>query len=191
MKKRELGQVATHLRKILVILSSSNAEDSWIRKAYAEYLVASELAKRGYTVQIATERDVSSADIFLSDIQKRVEVKSGVYESDEYGVETAASFGKGTQITKGKFDYCVFVTFDKNDVDKTFIFRREELKEVGKPRISIAGFPDTNPCLLLFYKRYRDYLSFAKAYPKDRFQIEDDLNKNPRKYQDRWSIIRT
>jgi len=186
---KELDEIKAHLEKILRILTDSSVEDSWIRKIYAEYLVAFELASRGHEVQIGTERDVRSADVYLPDLRKRVEVKSGIYERDEYGMETAASFGNGGQIKKNKFDYCVFVAFDKNKIDRIFMFRSEELKEVARPRPQIAAHKETNPCLLLFYKEHEDYKHFAGDHQKEKLQIEDDLNKNPRKYQDRWSII--
>lgn len=46
------------MEKVLGILGNSNVEDSWIRKTYAEYITASELAKIDYNVQIGTERIV-------------------------------------------------------------------------------------------------------------------------------------
>lgn len=91
MKKKELGSVVDNLESILKILTNSGIRDSWIRKSYAEYLVASELTNQGYKIQIGNERDVKSADIYLPDIKKRVEVKSELYQEDEYGVYSGAS----------------------------------------------------------------------------------------------------
>ena len=189
MKKGKLSKLVDHLEEILEILTDSKIEDSWIRKTYAEYLIAFRLASQGHKVQICNERDVRNADIYLPDIRKRVEVKSGLYEEDEYGIYVGASFGKGTQITKEKFDYCAFVTFDQNQVRETFLFEKEELKEVGKPRPKIAGFPKTNPCLLLFYKKLESYQKFIGDLPKYKLQAEYDLNKHPQKYKNRWNII--
>jgi hypothetical protein len=54
--------------------------------------------------------EVTSADIYLPELAIRVEVKSA--NNNEQGW-AYASFGVGGQIKRGKFDYCVFLTFSK------------------------------------------------------------------------------
>jgi len=163
MESKVLLKITKSLEDALKELTKLGIVDSRLRSKYAEYLVACELAKRGYKVQLLNERENKNADIYIADKQKRVEVKSGKYDEDGW---TDASFGKGNQISKNKFDYCVFVTFDESDeskVNEIFIFTREELKEVTKRRKGIAAHPETNPCLLLRCRDFKKFKEFMKA----------------------------
>lgn len=188
MESNTLLKLTNSLEEALKGVTKSRMVDSKLRSRYAEYLVAYELAKRGYDVQLLNERENINADIYIADKQKRVEVKSGKYDEDGW---TDASFGKGNQILKNKFDYCVFVTFDESDeskVNEIFIFTREELKEVAKRREEIAAHPDTNSCLLLRCRNFREYEEYMKKH--ESLKIEIDLNKYPEKYDRAWDKIK-
>src|SRR3974390_2440085 len=82
------------------------------------------------------------------------------------GTRGYASFGKGTQITGGKFDYCVFVVFDKasEKVREVLVFRRDELKDVGRIRKGLAAHEDTNPCLLICAPTLQAYEDGVKLW---------------------------
>ena len=139
-------------------------------------------------MQLSNERENTNADIYLADKQKRVEVKSGKYDEDGW---TDASFGKGSQILKNKFDYCVFVTFDESDeskVNEIFIFTRKELEEVTKHRKGIAKHPETNFCLLLRCRNFNEYKAYIK--PHKQLKIEYNLNKYPKRYDGAWDKIK-
>jgi hypothetical protein len=189
MESNVLLKITNYLENTLKELTKLGIVDSKLRSKYAEYLVAYELAKRGHDVQLSNERENTNADIYIADKQKRVEVKSGKYDEEGW---TDASFGDGKQISRNKFDYCVFVTFDESDeskVNEIFIFTREELEEVAKPRKGIAAHPKTNPCLLL---RCRNFNEYEEEYVKTHksLKIEVDLNKYPKKYDQAWTKIK-
>lgn len=153
---------------------------------YLEYRVALELAKRGHIVQVLNERDKKGADIYLPKEDIKVEVKSGKFV---YG-SSCASFGKGRQIKERRFDYCVFVPYDKNRIKEFLIFSREELTEVAnKPRLKLARFPKTNPCMLVRCDSYDDLKSHLRPFGEDLLKIEGELHKYPEKFKDRWNKI--
>jgi len=189
MKSKILLKITNYLENTLKELTKSGITDSKLRFKYAEYLVAYELAKRGHYVQLSNERENTNADIYIADKQKRVEVKSGKYDEDGWA---DASFGRGKQILENKFDYCVFVTFDESDeskVNEIFIFTKEELEEVAKPRKDISMHPKTNPCLLLRCLNFNEYeKEYIKTFKS--LKIEVDLNKYPQKYDRAWAKIK-
>ncbi len=178
-----------NLKQVLDVLHNNGLEDRVLRSKYAEFLVAREIALRGYDVQVLNERDVKSADIYIPKIDRRVEVKSGVFKVESGIMTTDASFGKGNQIKERKFDICVFVAFDGINPE-FYIFTLNELLEVGEnERVNIADHPNTNPCLLILCKNYEDYEKYLKMHNEKMLNIEIDLHKNPKKYKDRWDKI--
>jgi len=187
MRLEDLELVVRNLRQVLEVLHNSGLEDRELRSKYAEFLVTKEIASRGYEVQVLNEREVRSADIYVPEIDKRIEVKSGLFKEESGVITTDASFGKGSQIRKRKFDVCVFVAF--NGINPEFyVFTLEELLEVGEnERVNIADHPDTNPCLLILCKSYEDYMNYLRN--EKMLNIEIDLHKNPEKYKDRWDKI--
>lgn len=190
MEETSLREITSVLEKALKELTISKIVDSKLRSKYAEYLVAHELVKRGYNVQISNERENTNADIYIADKRKRVEVKSGKY--DEKGW-IDASFRNGSQISDNKFDYCVFITFDESDeskVNEIFIFTKEELREVAKRKRCGARFPKTNPCLLLRCQSFKEYEEHMNEKGYEKLKIECDLNKNPQKYDQAWDKIK-
>jgi len=190
VKKKDIIEIVNHLEKALNILNATGLRDSKLRSKYAEYLVALKLAEMRYEVQVMNERDDRSADIYIPNKGIRVEVKSGEYRYEDGAYTTDASFGHGNQIEK-KFDFCVFVTFDKGRQKEFFIFSSEDLKEVKESKRNIAGFPKTNPCLLLRYRNYEEYEKYFEKIGRkqDMLKIEIDLHKYPEKYQD-WDKIK-
>jgi hypothetical protein len=103
MNAKALLTIAKSLEAALGEIGGANLRDRRIRPRYAEFLVASALAERGHTLQVLNEREVTTADIYLPDIGKSVEVKSckaGETASDlDFGW---ASFGTGKQLREEK-----------------------------------------------------------------------------------------
>ena len=188
MNYHSIVRIKKLLEGVFVELMKSNIHDARIRDRYAEYYVASVLAKKGYQVQLLGERDDKKADLYLQDIDKRIEVKSGIYE-DGWAY---ASFGVGSQIKNDKFDYCVFVTFSEfseGAVKDHYIFTREELREVIKRRKGVAAHEETNPCLLMRAPSLKAYSNYIKKDKVMSFRIERDLLKHPEKYRNAWETI--
>ena len=190
MKYRTLLRVRKLLEDVFRELNNVEVFDNAIRHRYAEYLIAFILSKRGLNIQLLNEREDVGADLYLADKGIRIEVKSGKCDKDDWAV---ASFGQGEQIKKKKFDYCVFVVFDKRKegkVKEIFVFTRNELKEVMRPRKGIAAHVDTNPCLLMRAPSIKKYNEYIKKYKSQALSIERDLNSRPGRYRQKWCKIR-
>lgn len=114
-------------------------------------------------------------------------MKSGklVYRS------SCASFGKGSQIKEGRFDYCVFVPYDeKYRIKEILIFKRSELVEVAdKPCMNFARFPRTNPCILVRCDNYDNLKNRLEPYKEQILKIEEELHKHPERFKDAWNKI--
>jgi hypothetical protein len=192
MKLQSLKRISRSLKVVLTEIGNAGLRDRDIRHRYAEFLVASALAERGGVVQVLGEREDTSADIYLPDSRKRVEVKSCKASDDDGEVDWAyASFGKGTQITGRKFDYCVFVVFDKSSesVREILIFTREELEEVAKIRKGLATHEDSNPCLLCCAPTVEAYERGLKSWGIKTLEVERNLRLHPKRYLNAWAKI--
>ena len=190
MRYQPLSRIKKSLENVFEELTKVEVFDTGIRHRYAEYLVASMLAKKGHAVRLLHEREDTGCDLYLVDKDIRIEVKSGKCDKDDWAV---VSFGTGSQIAKQKFDYCVFVVFGKRGegrIKEIFIFTRKELREVTRPRKGIASHIDTNPCLLLYAPNVKEYVKYIRAHKSQALNIERDLNKRPGKYRQKWSKIR-
>ena len=133
---------------------------------YAEFYVAWKIEELGYEVQIGSERtgkNSKNADIYLPNEKIRVEVKSSTFKFLEGG--WSASFRKGSQITKHKFDVCVFISFsieEWGEVENTFVFAHKEVREISNPRYSMAEVKN-NACLLLYHGNYENYSKYMES----------------------------
>ena len=168
-----------------MLKTSKTSEDKRFLPYYGEYLVALGLAKRGHDVQVLKKK--RGADIYLRDVDIRVEVKSS--SIDLAGWSCAASFYNGTSIKRKDFDYCVFVIFENLEPLEYLVFSHYELMEVAEnPRPSpITTYPN-NRCILFRYKNLQEY---EKAFPKieDRLNIETILHQHPERFRGRWDKI--
>jgi len=187
MKLKSLQRITKSLRDVFVELNE--LQDHVIRHRYAEFFVASELRKRGHDVQLLGDREDKSADIYLSDKQKRVEVKSGKCHEDKWAY---ASFGKGKQISANKFDYCVFVIFAYGDeaVKDILVFTRKELREIAKIRKGVARYESTNPCLFMYARNLKELDCWTRETGVRAFKIERKVHRYPKKFRDAWDKIR-
>jgi hypothetical protein len=76
MNLQSLEIITKSLEVVFTELERAGLRDTGIRHRYAEFLVASALAKRRHNVQVLAEQEDKSADIYLPAISKRIEVKS-------------------------------------------------------------------------------------------------------------------
>lgn len=184
-----LRRIRRALEDVLRELARSGLEDRDLRHRYAEYMVASKLAERGRKICLLGHRRDTGADIYLADINKRVEVKSSTI--DEHGC-AYASFQKGRQIREDRFDYCVFVRFGRakrRTITDCFVFKLDELTEVTEARPRLAAHPDSNPCLLICAPNLRVYKNCTTTWGVKTLGIERKLSASPRTYKNAWSKI--
>jgi len=172
------NKIETIFQKLLYKLEKSR--DNRLLSYYAEYLVANKLSKK-HKVKLLKKRQ--GPDIELSDIDKKIEVKSSSIDMEHW--LCGASFGNGSSIREKKFDYCVFVVFENFKPIEYLVFSHDELLEViQKERGTFPG----NPYVLYRFKNLEDYL---KEIPeKNRLEIEIKLHKHPEEFQDRWDKIK-
>lgn len=186
MNHAALRRITKSLAGALRELKSSGLWDKNRRCKYAEYLVAERLASRGHKVQLLNEREKKSADIYLADIGKSVEIKSCRLK-DGWG---DASFCEGNQLRRKKFDYCVWVILDSyGKLNLSLVFSANELKEIGKSRGDVFSHR-TNQCLLLLAPNSDEYEKYIKDERIKPFRIERELLRRPRKYRDAWGKIK-
>jgi len=179
--------------------------DRRIVEAAAEYFVAYQLSKKGFRVQMGEMKEDSTADIYLPDQNIAVEVKSAQVDSNQ----ATFSFGKGTQLSKKKFDILVCVSIEENEgrwnigeiriirleeIDDSLLLRAKKIADLyskgtektKKEAREWADHPDTNPCLLYVYGSMKEYLKKVKKW---RTRIEMDLHKSSKGYLNRWDKI--
>lgn len=184
-----LGKITDSLAAVIRQLRQEDLYDGKLVERYAEYWVGRQLQARGHEVQFLKERERTSADIYLPNSAIRVEIKSARVNESGFAY---ASFGLGTQIKKKKFDYCVFLTFANTRTEHpkdVFVFSRDELGEVAHARKSLAGHPDTNPCLLMYGGAFRKYNDQLREWRVKPLKIEMRLHKTPQQFRGKWSKI--
>ena len=182
MNEKTLSSIVSSFESTLEKFRSADKGDNRIFAIYAEYFVALKLTQQGFSAEVVNKK---SYDVLL-DYDVAIEVKTGKYEDGC----AAASFGKGKQIEDVKFDYCIFLTYDKLRIRETLIFSRKELEEVAlKPRGSpVVRYPKTNPCILLRYDTLEEYLHNLQE--SERLDIEQELHKHPQEFINRWDKIK-
>lgn len=178
--------MSTNIDKVahLLLASLKDSGDRRLAPYCSEYLVASRLLHKGHDPEVLQTR--RRPDVYLRDIEKYVEVKSGHSDLSDWGC--GASFGTGNSIKNRKFDYCVFVIFSGLDPSEFLIFSVDELREVAdnpRPR-PYTVFPN-NRCVLLRYNSLEEYLEDVEGYTLD---IELELHRHPERFRDRWDKIR-
>ncbi|MEM3062379.1 MAG: hypothetical protein QW303_02370 [Nitrososphaerota archaeon] len=111
-------------------LNNMNISTARVGGLLSEIWVASELEKLGLKPRLGNNRKDKKADIYLDEINKRVEVK---YAKPHYfhGIKAwGFNFGNGSQIKEEKFDFCVLVIADDCGIPKeAYILALKELKD--------------------------------------------------------------
>ncbi len=187
MEKTYFQDAVAHLGNALEKLYAAGVEDYILRSKYAEYLVALKLMEENWEPKLTGGRKGDIRILGPAEYKGTVfEVKSG--KINERGC-SGASFGKGEQITNARFDYCVFVTFNKHSPKDFFIFTHKELSELAnKRRPENVGEPERNPCVLLKYSNLQEYEKHVKI--DNRLELEIELHTHPEKFMDRWNNIK-
>lgn len=187
LEKAILQEVVSNLENVLKVIQKStlNGErkDTKLRSRYAEYLVALEFMELGLDVEIRS--GFRGSDLIVNR-KTRVEIKSGDY--DQNG--GAFSFGKGTQIAKRQFDYCICVGFDEKGGPETkeiLVFEIDELLEIKPRGRNVVRYMSTNPCILIRNYTEEEYLRSMK--PGDIYRIELDIIRHSESYLRRWDKI--
>jgi len=177
-KRNSLDKVA---QSLLTALKTSG--DKRLAPLCAEYSVASKLLQKGHDPQVLQKR--RGPDIYLKDIEKYIEVKSGHSDLSDWGC--GASFGKGNSIKNREFDYCVFVVFSKLKPSEFLVFTVEELREVAEnPRPKPYTVFPNNPCVLFRSSSLEEY---KENLDEHTLGIELKLHRYPEQFQDRWDKI--
>jgi hypothetical protein len=189
MKLKSLKKIVGALKDAFKELDRFELQDRDLRHRYAEYYVALELLKKGHAVQLLGSRVDTNADIYLPSEGKRIEIKSGKRDKDNWSY---ASFTDGNQILKSKFDYCVFVTFecDAESISNVLVFTREELVEVANHRKHVARHEKTNPCLFIYASDLRGLMDWTKELGIKAYKIEKTVHTNPKRFKNAWHKIR-
>jgi len=183
-REEDLVRIWKSLENVLNVLIRNNWGTTSVGGKYGEFYVAYQLLK--YMPQLGNERENKNADVYLKSIGKRVEVKWGRLNEDEFwGIWWGWGFGLGTQINGDKFDFCVLLASGKNGKPKhCFIMSLGEMKKL-QPRY--GGMPyNIKSYYLDFYEDYERACS-KKTYVPD--PLEKELNQQPEKYDHQWTKI--
>jgi hypothetical protein len=183
-KLKDLKNTIKSLEQVINILIKYSWHTSEVGGKYGELYAAEKLWS--YIPQIGSNRENKSSDIFLSKIKKRIEVKWGVRDIDDCGCYWSWEFGE-KQLTEKKFDYCVLIASETNGKPKyCFIFTQKELSKLTSRK---GGIPQKlKTYYISFYEDYNKIKRNKKCVPKINY-IENDLNTNKQKYNNRWDKI--
>ena len=118
----EMSSLETIAQSLLTALKTSR--DKRLASYCAEYLVALKLANEGHDVDVLQKR--RGPDLYLKDISKYIEVKSG--HTDLPNWACTASFRTGKSIKDKKFHFSVFVVFRELEPSEFLVFSVEELR---------------------------------------------------------------
>jgi hypothetical protein len=190
-KETTYSAIIEHLSKAITL-----SHDKRLTGYLAEYLVANELDKLGFSATVQSGR--KGVDIFVYEPNPEeeakatktgycivnastVEVKSSHIDME---FDCAASFGLGRSIDNSEFRSCVFVVFENMQPIEYLVFTIEELIEVTTKK---RGTYPNNPYILLRYKTLSEYE--RSVPPEERLDIEIDLHKNPEKYLNQWQKV--
>lgn len=178
----KMSSIETIAQSLLTALKASG--DKRLASFCAEYVVAMKLSQKGHDARVLQKR--RGPDIYLKDLEKYVEVKSGHADLSDW--DCTASFRKGKSIKNKEFHFCVFVVFRKSEPSEFLVFSVEELIEVAeKPRpYPITAFPN-NPCALFRYESLKKYQDSMKGHT---LNIEIRLHRKPEEFVDRWDKIK-
>jgi len=176
VKSSDFKESLKILKRLVTLMEKNDFGNGNVRAKYAEMYVADKLRK--YNPQIGYERDVTNSDIYLSDMKKRIEVKSSIFKEDYWDWAFSPK-----QIKNEKFDYCVLIGFnDKGIIKKIFVMTYEELEK--HPLLRENG--QQNNTYIMYSTKYSESSEYSEGDSK----VELDLNKYPEKFENRWDKIK-
>ena len=191
----QLREILRHMEAGLKLIDLNR--DRRLLYIWAEYFMALQIKERHPKWNVDVTGGIRSPDVLCIKNGKkiRIQVKTGKWQRYEFGSNVMysadASFGKGTQIRNRRFDYLVFIVIDGIEIREILIFSIDELQEIA-PRLTWAGNPKTNPCLLSRMESIEDAEKWIKFYniTDSIYKIERDIIEHPEKYVGRWDKIK-
>lgn len=170
---------------------------------FAELYVAYELWEHkplfGEMRRIARVPHPTSCDIILERTGKKLEVKWAMYHyrPDDPFVRRCGGipfwgwqFGKGKQFLNKKFDYCILIATEKDSAlpKHIFVIKCEEMSEEAMGGKRNSGV--VKDCYYLEYSEDREFYEKRGWWPKGPSPLEDDISKDPEKYESRWDVLK-
>lgn len=193
----KVGIVLDDLREIerglKLIAEKVLQEDRRCFELWSEYFTALQMKERHPDWEVRITGAIGSPDVVCikNDEKIRIQVKTGKWQRYPFGSDVVysadASFGKGTQIKKKRFDYLVFIIHDYIEIREILILSIDQLHEVDARPIHNSKNP--------FFISKREsveigekWRQFYNAEPV--YEIEVDIIEHPEKYVDRWDKIK-
>ena len=184
-------------RDLRLIADKVLPQDRRCFELWSEYFTALQIKERHPDWEVKITGAIGSPDVVCikNDEKIRIQVKTGKWRRYPFGSDVMysadASFGKGTQIKKKRFDYLVFIIHDYIEIREILIFSIDELQEIDA-RPTMAGDPKRNPCLLSRVGSIEKWEKWIEFYniTDPIYEIERDIIKHPEKYVDRWDKIK-
>jgi len=158
-----------------------------VRSIYGELYVTKKLTN--LKPQVGGSRKYNtSADIYLEEINKYVEVKSCEKHKMTENATWVWTFGE-KQIKDRKFDYAVLIGFGENsfNIEKVFVLSCNELADL---RLREDSVRKEGTVYISYYDNPKDYEKDIQDKEIEDVKIEKELNKYSEKFEDRWGEIR-
>jgi len=155
-----------------------------------EYYVCYELLSRGYN--IVPKGGQGGYDIFLSEIGKRIEVRTSLLKNEGVYPKDIDFYGwrvrNRDQKADNKFDYLIGVALDDSYKNpQYYVFTYKEAFSVGD--VDIGRFKNVQKKIYIF-NDLRIMKRAIKCKPKLITKYERFINMNKRKFLDKWSKIK-
>ena len=154
-----------------------------------EYYVLRELKKRN--IKVEHKGGQSGYDIYLPVLNKKIEVRTSLLKNEGLYPEHIAFYGwRVTEINQreDKFDFLIGVALDLSyEYVRFFIFTQKEALSVGD--VAIKRYPKIKKKIHIF-----DTLEELEEAKEEEPEIVTDyevyINKNPKKFLNRWDKIK-
>lgn len=156
---------------------------------FGEVWVANQLVDFNPKIGDMRGRKIRSADLYLSKIDKRIEVKTARPMKDKHtGIYYwGFSFTTGKQITQNKFDFCVLLRLDINGkVKGSFILGIDEI-DIGK--IEKRESEGQHKYTIHLCENYQNYRKLMKSWDWKESAMDKELLLNQERYRNKWEKI--
>ena len=159
----------------------------------AEFWTANHLAE--YQPRMGRTRKKGGADIYLSRINKRIEVKYSTLRAvwkRKYGLSDCNwgwAFGEGKQFRDQIFDFCVLVAAAETGTPETcFVIPVEDFHHSMKKRKSVYPEAKGSYYAINLFRAPKDYDSWKRKVGE--CHLEEVLNQNRERYENKWDLIK-
>lgn len=194
-----LNELHRYLDKTVRLLSKSGfGIDPKIGSKYGEIWVACKLLD--LDPQIGNKRKKKSADIYLNCTGTRVEVKYSTLKEEWHRKNPDKikhknwgwAFGKGSQFSKNKFDFCVLLAAAENgSIERCFIIPRDDFMGnniILRENVYPENMTSEKYAIALFSQK-EDYEAWKEIKNKKMCPLEATLNRTSEKYEDKSSEL--